>query len=183
MEGNVVFEGKSEKGNKIVIRYPTKDDAKLMWEYINQLSKEQTFITYQGEEITPQEETEHLKKVLENIEKKKSVQLLVFFDNKLIGISGIETKDRVSAHQGIFGISIAKEYRGEGVGTKLMELLIDEAIKNLPQLRIITLGVFESNRLAMGMYKKFGFKKFGTLPEGILYKGKYIDHVYMYKNV
>ena len=121
--------------------------------------------------------------MLEKIEKKKAIQLLVFLDDKLIGISGIEMEDKTSAHEGVLGISIAKEYRRQGIGKKLIKLVIDEAIKNLPQARIITLGVFGNNPLAMGMYKKFGFKEFGKLPEGILYKGQYVDHIYMYKKV
>ena len=35
-----------------------KDDAEPMRTYINKLSKEQTFITYQGEEVTVEEERE-----------------------------------------------------------------------------------------------------------------------------
>lgn len=183
MEGRIVFEGRTGKDNHIIIRYPTRNDAKAMWEYINLLSKEQTFITYQGEKISLEEETEYLKKMLEKIEKRKAIQLLVFLEDKLIGISGIEMEDKTSAHEGVLGISIAKESRGEGIGKRLMECMIDEAIKNLPQARIITLGVFGNNPLAMEMYKKFGFREFGRLPEGILYKGQYIDHIYMYKKV
>ena len=183
MEGKIVFEGETEKGKHIIIRYPTRNDAKAMWEYINLLSKEQTFITYQGEGISLEEETDYLKKMLEKIEKKKAIQLFVFLDDKLIGISDIEMEVKTSAHEGVLGISIAKEYRGEGIGNTLMESMINEGIKNLPQLRIITLGVFGNNPLAMGMYKKFGLKEFGKLPEGIFYKGQYVDHIYMYKKV
>ena len=58
-----------------------------------------------------------------------------------------------------------------------------EALKNIPELRIITLGVFATNDIAMNMYKKFGFVEFGRLPEGVLHRGNYIDHIYMYKRV
>jgi len=33
------------------------------------------------------------------------------------------------------------------------------------------------------MYEKFGFKKYGCLPGGVLHKGKYVDHLYMYKKL
>lgn len=49
MEGKVVFEGKTDKGFPIVIRYPKISDLDQALKYINELSKEQTFILYQGE--------------------------------------------------------------------------------------------------------------------------------------
>lgn len=183
MEGKIVFEGKTSKGHEFIIRYPTKGDASAMLDYINELSKEQTFIRFQGEQLTLEHETRFLNDQLKRIEDKRTVQLHVFSNNKLIGISGIDLKDKVEHHEGVFGISLKKEFRGEGIGKILMQQILDEAIKNMPQLRIITMGVFEYNPVAMTMYKNFGFKEFGRLPKGIFYKGKYIDHIYLYKNV
>lgn len=183
MQGKIVFQGTTEKDKLILVRYPKEGDAGAMWAYINKLSKEQTYILFQGEEIAFKDEEEYLKKTLEKIEKKKAVQLLVFSNHKLIGISEINLRDRAIAHEGVFGISVSKEYRGEGIGKKLMEQVLKEAKKNLPQLKIVTLGVFSNNLLAIKIYKKFEFKEFGRLPEGILYKRKYLDHIYMYKTV
>ncbi len=42
----------------------------------------------------------------------------------------------------------------------------EEAEKNIPQLKIVTLGVFASNLLAKQIYEKFGFKEYGRLPRG-----------------
>ncbi len=64
-----------------------------------------------------------------------------------------------------------------------MELTLAEAKNNIANIRIISLGVFGSNSLAINMYKKFGFKEFGRLPEGVFRKGEYDDHVYMYKSI
>lgn len=182
MEGQIIFEGLSNKGTKIIVRYPAKDDAGMMRNYINTLSKEQTFIRFQGEKVSLGHETKYLKKQLKRIIKKTTVELLVFCSNKLIGISSVDMKDKTESHEGVFGISLAKEYRGEGIGKKFMQLVLEEAEKNIPQLRIVTLGVFEDNPLAKNMYEEFGFKEYGRLPKGILHKAKYIDHIYMYKN-
>ncbi len=181
--GTVVFTGKSKKGTEIVIRYPLLSDTVAMCDYINTLSKEQTYILFQGEDISLDEETKYVKRLLEAIEKRKALTLLAFSDNKLIGNATIEMKDRVLAHEGVFGISIAKEFRREGIGTLLMELVIDEAARNIDQLRIITLGVFANNPKAMEMYKKFGFSETGRIPKGVLHRGEYVDHIYMYKDV
>lgn len=183
IQGKVVFEGKSEKGKHILVRYPTRDDASEMCEYINTLSKERTFIRFQGEEVSLERETKFLNSQLQRIAKKESVQLHVFSGGKIIGISEIDMKDKISKHIGEFGISIAKEFRREGIGSLLMKLVIDEAVKNIPQLEIITLGVFSNNPLARDMYKKFGFFEYGSLPDGVKLGDKYVDHIYMYKKV
>lgn len=152
-----------------------------MWEYINTLSKERTFIRYQGEEVSLEEETKYLNSQLEKISQKCAVLLLVFCEGKLIGISGIDMKDKIEKHIGVFGISVAKDFRGEGIGSKLMELVIEEVEKNLTGLEIITLGVFSNNDLAKKMYQRFGFVEYGSLPKGIKLEKEYADHIYMYK--
>ena len=182
MDRKVVFEGVSEKGNKIVICYPTKDDTQIFWEYINTLSKERTFVRLQGEEITLESETRYLSRQLDRINRKTTVELIVFCNGKLIGISAIDMRDRTEKHEGVFGISISKEYRGEGIGKQFMQSVLEEAKKNMPQLRIVTLGVFGDNPLAKSMYEKFGFKEYGRLPKGSLH-GEYVDHIHMYKNI
>ncbi len=183
MEGKIVYRGKTKKGNEIIIRYPQKDDAQAMCDYINTLSKEQTFIRFQGEEVSLESETKYLQEQLEKIAKNQSVQLLAFSGGKLMGISEIDMKDKVEESEGVFGISLLEEYRGEGAGKKLMELVIKEVEENIPHLRIVTLGVFANNPVARDLYEKLGFKEYGRLPGGVLYKGQYVDHVYMYKQV
>lgn len=182
-EGKTVFKGLSEKGKEIIIRYPKLDDAKLMWEYINTLSKERTFIGYQGEEISLEEEVAFLTSQLENITKKKGIMLLVISEEKVVGVSAITSKRLIEKHIGVFGISIALEFRGEGIGSKLMELVIKEATENIPELEMITLGVFANNPLAKEMYTKFGFVEYGMLPKGIKLEQGHQDHIFMYKKV
>ncbi|MCL5438378.1 MAG: GNAT family N-acetyltransferase [Patescibacteria group bacterium] len=182
-QGRVVFEGTTKKENKIVIRYVTRYDAPEMRRLINEISKEKSFIRFQGEEISVEEEEKYLKEELNKVEKGTAVKLHAFFEDKLIGVADIHLRDKVENHEGTFGIIVAKEFRGEGIGRLLMEFALKEAEKELLGLRIITLGVFGGNDLAEKMYKSFGFKEYGRLPEGILRRGKYIDHVFMYKKI
>lgn len=185
MEGKVVFEGKVED-LFIYIRYVKAGDEQVMNDYINELSAEQTYISFQGEQVSPEFEKEYIKKLLEKFKNKSSVHLLFFAGDKLIGSSDINLNDPSRGaikHVGMFGISIAKDYRGKGLGKFLMEVILDEAVKNLPNLKIITLRCFSTNLSAMKMYKDFGFVEFGRLPEGLFRKGEYTDEVYMYKKV
>lgn len=91
-------------------------------------------------------------------------------------------KDKAEKHVGTFGITMAKDFRNKGIGTTLMELVLEEA-KKLKDLKIITLGVFGNNPIAKNLYKKLGFVEYGYLPKGIVHKGKFVDHIYMYKEI
>ncbi len=183
MEGKIVYIGKTKTGKEIVIRYIKKEDYKNMADYINTLSDEQTYITYQGQKLNYKDEENFVINQIKNIDNKKSVMLLVTHENNIIGVSGIDLKPRVEDHVGVFGITIAKEYRGEGIGKKIMEIIIEEAKKNLTGLKIIILGVFANNPIAQSLYKKLGFIQYGNLPEGIKHKDKYVDHLEMYLKV
>lgn len=183
MSGQIVFQGKIGNGVDILVRYPQPGDAKQMCDYINTLSNEKTFILFQGDQTSLEDEQKYLDSQLKNIENKKTVMLLVFNENKLIGISEVGMKDKAEKHIGGFGISIAKDFRGKGIGSFLTDVVIKESEKKLKSLKIIILGVFGDNNIAKEMYKKFGFLEYGNLPEGILHANVPVDHIYMYKKV
>ena len=179
--GEIVYTGTSKKGNPLVIRSIQKGDENIMADYINSISQEKTFVRFQGETISLNEETKYVEDQLIKLEKNETVQLLVFCHEKLIGVSDLNMGERVEKHVGIFGISLLREYRGEGVGKLLMELVIKQAEKHIPYLHIISLSVFSNNLVATEMYKNLGFVQYGSLPKGILHQGKYVDHNHMYK--
>ena len=57
----------------------------------------------------------------------------------------------------IDNVFIKEDYRGKGIGTKLMSYLVYEAIHN--KVVNITLEVRVSNTIAINLYKKFGFRE------------------------
>lgn len=181
-QGEIVFEGKTEKGVDILIRYIKVGDTQILLDYFNTLSKEKTFIRFQGEEITLSEEEKYVKSILDGLSKNKIVKLLVFNKEKLIGVADVKAEDRISSHVGVFGITVAKEFRDKGIGKILMKIVLNEA-KKIKKLKIITLGIFFENKTAMKMYKKFGFNEYGKLPGGVFHRNRYTDHIYMFKNI
>lgn len=181
--GGIVYQGKIKNGQEVVIRYPTENDVEVLTNYINTLSKEETYILLQGEQLTLEYEKEYLKSLLEKMAKKKKIVLMVFIEDKLVAESSIEMRDRAENHIGRFGIAVAKDFRGLGIGKLLMQTIMDEAKKELPDLKMIILGCFSNNHNALKMYEEFGFIKYGVLPKGIKHKGQYVDNVRMYKFV
>ena len=179
----IVFKGKTSDGIAYIIRYPKRTDLQEFWRYINELSKEKTFISFQGEEISLNEERSWVNSIIKKIKEGKSVQLIVEIDKKIIGVSGIDLQSRVAHHIGTFGISIAAGFRNKGIGKRLMESVIAEAKKNVKDLKIIHLECFANNPTACSLYKSFGFKEYGKLPNGIAYKDGFVDEILMYKEI
>jgi ribosomal protein S18 acetylase RimI-like enzyme len=179
----IIFTGKTKKHRELLVRYPMKSDVEAMWRYINTLSREKTYIRFQGEEISLEDEKHYLDGQLEKISKHESVELLGFVKGELIGIAGVDMKDRIERHVGVLGISVAKGFRGEGIGSFLMALVIDEAIKRLSKLEIFSLCVFSNNLEAIRLYEQFGFFEYGKLPQGFKLDSGYVDRILMYKPV
>ncbi|MBU2632374.1 GNAT family N-acetyltransferase [Patescibacteria group bacterium] len=182
-EGKIVFKGKTKKDKNIIIRYIKKEDLKKMWEYINTLSKERTFILFQGEEISLEDEEKYLNDQLGKAKQGTLVPLLAFCGKELVGISQLGMNIKTGKHIGIFGLSVLKKYRGEGIGKTLMEIVLKEAKEKLKGLRIVILSVFQKNCIAINLYKKMGFIEYGKLPEGVYKDGKYEDEILMYKKI
>jgi RimJ/RimL family protein N-acetyltransferase len=52
--------------------------------------------------------------------------------------------------------------------------------KEFLDLKLVYLFVFANNKRARYFYRKVGFRDCGRIPKAILYKGKYVDQVFMY---
>ncbi len=179
----IIYQCKTKTGKEILIRYPEMGDLEKLLNFINEISDERTFIRYQGEHETLESEKKWLEGRLKEIENKKTVHLLAFSSNDLVGATEIHLRDRTEKHIGVFGITIAKNFRGEGVGKTMMGLIIKEAINELSGLKMITLEVYSTNEIAKNLYKKMGFIDYGILPEGITRNDKFEDAILMYKKI
>lgn len=179
----IVFKGQTTDGTTYLIRYPKRTDLLELLRYINELSKEKTFISFQGEEITLEEERKFLNDSIKLINNKKGILFLAESEGKIIGVSDVRMRQRISSHIGVFGISIAKDFRSRGIGTKLMKSAIDESVKNLAGLKIIELDCFANNPIAPDLYRSCGFKEYGRLPKGLKHKGEFVDDILMYYEV
>jgi len=180
---NIVYEGTSKSGRKFIVRYPQMSDDKNLLNYINTISLEKTFITFQGEQLTLDEEEAYIQTSLKAIEDKSKVVLIAFHNDNIIGSAAIEMGKRIEKHVGNLGITIAYDYRNDGIGLKYLESLIAEAVKQLPTLKIIKLSVFGNNPTAIHLYESLGFIEYGNLPNGLAYQDKFVDHIYMYKKI
>ncbi|MEI8067681.1 MAG: GNAT family N-acetyltransferase [Candidatus Shapirobacteria bacterium] len=183
MKDKIIFQGKTKSGKIISFRYPTINDTQILLDFINKISKEKTFVTFQGEQQTFEEEKKYVESMVDKIKNKKAVYLLGFIDGKFVGSADINMMDKTRSHLGLFGITVAKEYRGEGIGKILMDLVIKESKSKLKELKLVTLDVYGKNFIAQSLYKKLGFKEYARLPQGAKYRGKFDDLISMYKKL
>jgi ribosomal protein S18 acetylase RimI-like enzyme len=167
---------------KITIRQFSKSDlkkAEQFRDFINSFVEEDAQIII-NEKISLKGEKKWLKDKLEYIKKKKAVFLVAEHNSVIIGTTGIDSRIWRQSHIGEFGITIKKGYRGIGLGTYLMKEIIKLAKGKLkPKPRILRLTVFPTNKPAMGLYKKLGFKVVAKIPKQIQYKGRLISEVIM----
>lgn len=180
--GQILTTFKTKKDREVVIRGIDKNDLKMLMEFINPIISEDTFIIRMpGDEVKLAEEKVFLKEQIKKLKKKESVYLIAVYNNRIVGSTNLSRGISRAKHTGDIGIAISLDFREEGLGRKLLELLFIEATKiGLKQLSLTCLA---NNTGAIHVYEKLGFTKVGLLPKAYEFKGEYVDSVLMYKEI
>jgi len=63
-----------------------------------------------------------------------------------------------------------------------MQKSLDQAKILLPQLRILTLSVYEPNTIGKRLYEEFGFEEYGRLEKGVVYRDQFTTEIYLKKD-
>jgi putative acetyltransferase len=82
------------------------------------------------------------------------------------------------AHAMWLGLVVRADWHGKGVGTRLMQALVDLADGWLNVFRI-ELTVFADNARAIALYRRFGFEVEGKHRSYALRGGRYVDAYFM----
>jgi len=159
-------------GRKVVIRPPRWEDLDGLMKYINSLVDEKVEIVLK-KKVTREEEAEWLAKRLISIDKGDVIHVVAEVDGEVVAGAEVGKQKHRMSHVGMLGIGIKSPYRGIGIGTIIMETLIEESKK--AGLKVLVLDVFDTNKIAKEFYEKMGFKEVGKVPKGICKNGKYID--------
>ncbi len=135
-------------------------------------------LTQPGErQMTLEQEREWLAK---NLTDAGSLALAAVDGETIVGLLTFKANDkRRIAHHGAFGISVRSEYRGLGIGTELVRVLLEWAAAH-PTIEKVCLGVFASNAHGRALYEKMGFKEeCRREKEFKIGPGKYVDGIEM----
>ena len=94
------------------------------------------------------------------------MHLLARARSRPIGIVGgyLGSDDGDDSVAEVFGMYVAREHRGRGVGRLLLTSLLDR-LSAFPHITTIRLGVTETQEPARGLYESLGFQVVGTAEE------------------
>src|SRR3989344_5685551 len=88
---------------------------------------------------------------------------LAFFEGRVIGHLDLKRGDILpTAHRLSLGMALEYAYKGQGLGTTLMQTAIEFA-RGLAGIDWIDLGVFADNHPAKKLYDRFGFVETGRI--------------------
>ena len=167
-----------KNGQKLILRKPIIEDAKRMIEYLNIVGGESENLLFGKDEfhLTVEQEMEHIKRISNNA---NTLMILGIIDNNIVSIAQISSPNRKRiAHNSEISISVKKDYWRNGIGSAVMEELIRFA-KEHGTIKNISLGVKASNKNAIRMYEKFGFKKVGVHKNYFNINGNFDDEILM----
>ena len=126
-----------------------------------------------------EEEKKWFEGALKAVEERNLLMLVAEVDSHVVGWCEVRRKTPGSPtdHRGTVGVCVKKGYRGEGVGTALLKAAIEESRGKFEALE---LAVLKNNKKAIDLYRRLGFKSYGTLPKAVKRAGKYFQDELMY---
>ena len=86
--------------------------------------------------------------------------------------------DRDDSVAVVFGMYVAREHRGRGIGRLLLDSLLDR-LSTFPHITTIRLGVTETQEPARRLYESMGFQVVGKAEEGIVVDDRQYDELIM----
>ena len=154
-----------KNGQTCLLRNGTRADGAAALQNFN-LTHEETdyLLTYPDESsMTAEQEEEYL---AEKEASPNETEICAVLDGAIVGTAGIAavgTQEKVK-HRAEFGISIAKEAWGLGIGRALTEACI-ECAKQAGYAQL-ELDVVAENTAALHLYQSVGFVEYGRNPKG-----------------
>ncbi len=150
----------SNDQREVIIRTVRVDDAEEFLNLGKSIMVEEIYTLTQPDELnlTINQERDWLKSHIEN---PNHIVLVAEMDGKVVGqLDFSNGHKRRIAHTGEFGMGVDKDYRGLGIGGKLLEVMLNWASRH-PLIEKINLCVHSTNLKAINMYEKYGFAKRG----------------------
>ncbi|HCM88540.1 MULTISPECIES: GNAT family protein [Vagococcus] len=158
----------------ITLREATPQDAQELLRVMNILDKETPFLLVNPYSLKLKEEA--MADQIDFIyEEDNQLILLAFNHDELIGVATVTGEnDQPVRHIGEIGISILKEFWGYGLGSIMIEEIIDWATDG-NVIKRLEIKVQERNKRAFSLYQKLNFEIEGTIKYGFLSE----DHEYL----
>ena len=157
----------------IFIRRTTVDDCRATIPFRRTMLAERLPYIMAGEDPTPESQREFI----ERHQGEGKILLSAWDSDAIVGLCGAARKENEQQrHIAVLGISVAKSHRGSGIGTQLLQSLIDWARET--GVRRLSLEMIEGNP-AERLYERMGFEHEGIQRQAHCHEGQYMDVVLM----
>ena len=161
----------------IEIREVEESDARDLMNFLVAVGDETDNLSFSGSSLKLDEESEarFIKRFKSN---KKNLMLIAELDGEIVGNASVE-RERVPrySHRAELSVVVKKKYWGNGIGSRLLELLIDFCRNS--GVEILYLEARADNARALDLYRKFGFSLIGNYKNFFKIDGKYYDAALM----
>ncbi len=170
---------KSKSGAEVIIRSPIKQDATEVLQLAKSVIAEEIYQLTTAAEFNMTIEAEE-KWIEAHKTNPNHIILIAEMDSKIVGMLDFANGRRQRiAHTGEFGMSVELSARNQGIGSLLLQSLIEWTVEN-KTIEKIGLNVHSNNERAIALYKKMGFEIEGVRKHDLKYgDGQYIDTVVM----
>jgi len=163
-----------KNGQTMTVREANEDDAEAIKNVVNSVASEKYY-------VVPERSREDWDEAIREVKKRKGLIIVTQLDEKTVGIAHlVRGKFEKNKHVGFLGISILKEFRKIGIGTAMMQYIMEWA-RRQKGLEKVSLTVFSTNEAAINLYRTFGFQIEGVSKRQYRIEGKYIDETIMGK--
>ena len=154
-----------KNGEECLIRSAAAEDAEEILEVFNRTHNETDFmLTYTDENSFDEEKERQFLTEKEN--SGDEIELCAVVNGRIAGTAGIDAvgrKDKIR-HRAEFGIGIAKDFWGLGIGRAMTDACI-ECARHAGYVQLELQAVSENARAAC-LYKSAGFTEYGRNPKG-----------------
>ncbi|MBO4432592.1 MAG: GNAT family N-acetyltransferase [Clostridia bacterium] len=166
-------------GRKCLIRNGELKDGKAALDNFILTHKQTDYLlTYPDENTFGEaDEAEYLQKKADS---ENEIELVAQIEGKIVGLAGIDAIGGVYKlkHRAQFGVSVDKDYWGQGIGRALTRACISCARE--AGYTQIELDVVSDNKAAVSLYKSEGFKEYGRNKRGFRTRsGEYKELILM----
>jgi UDP-4-amino-4,6-dideoxy-N-acetyl-beta-L-altrosamine N-acetyltransferase len=161
------------ESEKLKVRAIEEEDLPKMVDWRNSLDAQETF--YEYEPLSVAKQREWFKEYLQG---KHGKLWIIEVDGKAIGTIGFHEIDSRNSNAKFGRFYIDPDQRNNGYGLEALKLVLDYGFKHLNVNRIY-LDTIASNKEAISLYEKLGFKVEGNLRKHIYKDGVYHDLMIM----
>jgi len=182
--GHVYKRFTTDTRKQVTLRAVQWEDLDRLLLFINNLVNEKRGDKRAGlyagfdEKVTREEEAEWLAQTLVEIERGEVISAIAEISGKVIANGEVTRgKYKDTRHHGHLGLTMIGEYRGQGIGNKIIGTLVRESRR--AGLRTLEVEFLAQNEAARRAYEKVGFNRAGIIPHKVFRGGKYLDGLIM----